>query len=111
MTLLMFVFMIITGYAQERISREQLIDDCNTYLQYLEETHPDPYTRFGGLIEFKRAAQDLRNSIAETTTVEQFHRLLSSFAVVLADGHTTINPLENNKKENVEDPSGFYPYN
>jgi hypothetical protein len=107
MILSMFVLMTVTGYTQERISREQLIDDCNAYLQYLEGTHPDPYTGFGGLVEFKRAAQDMRNSITEETTIEQFHRLLSSFVAVLGDGHSMINIL--NEQENVKAPVSFLP--
>ena len=36
------------------VSRQFLIDDFNTLIKHLEETHPDPYSSYGGLLEFKR---------------------------------------------------------
>lgn len=72
------------------VSRQLLINDFNTFIEYLEETHPDPYSSYGGLPEFKRKAQGLRNMITDNTTVEQLREMMRKFISVLNDGHTII---------------------
>ncbi|MDR2466601.1 MAG: hypothetical protein LBD35_04335 [Prevotellaceae bacterium] len=72
----------------------QLKDDFNTFIRYVEETHPDPYSAFGGRMEFKRRAQNLRNGISAQTTRRQFAEMLSNFVAALGDGHTTIHSNE-----------------
>ena len=74
----------------QTLSGQLLIDDFNTFIRYLEETHPDPYTSFGGLPEFKRIAQGLRNKITDNTTVTQLEEMMKGFISVLNDGHTVI---------------------
>ena len=72
------------------VSRQLLINDFNTFIEYLEETHPDPYSSYGGLPEFKRKAQGLRNMITDNTTVEQLKEMIREFISFLNDGHTII---------------------
>ena len=74
----------------QTVSRQLLINDFNTFIEYLEETHPDPYSSYGGLPEFKRKAQGLRNKITDDTTVEQLKEMMRGFVSVLNDGHTLI---------------------
>ena len=81
------------GFAQKQ-ECQLLINDFNTFIQYLEETHPDPYTAYGGLPEFKRKAQGLRNMITDSTTVEQLREMMKEFISVLNDGHTIISGNE-----------------
>ena len=86
------------------VSRQLLLNDFNTFVEYLEDTHPDPYTLFGGLLEFKRKAQKLRGTITDDTSVEQLKEMMSEFLAVLQDGHTTIS--ENEQTETI---SGYLP--
>jgi len=78
------------GQITQTMSGKLLIDDFNTFIKYLEETHPDPYTAYGGLPEFKRKAQGLRNNITDNTTIEQLEEMIKGFISVLNDGHTII---------------------
>jgi hypothetical protein len=39
------------------LSYEQAVRDTRTFIDLLEDTHPDPYTAFEGRIEFRRQAQ------------------------------------------------------
>jgi len=89
------------------VSRQLLINDFNTFIEYLEETHPDPYSSFGGLPDFKRKAQNLRSTITDDTTVEELREKMRKFLAVLNDGHTTIS--ENAQTETASDASGYLP--
>ena len=88
----------------QTVSRQILIDDFNTFIKYLEETHPDPYSSYGGLLEFKRKAQGLRDMITDDTTLEQLKKIMREFISVLNDGHTLI--YEN---EQTESAQGYLP--
>jgi len=70
--------------------RQLLINDFNTFIEYLEETHPDPYSSFGGLPEFKRNAQRVRSMITDNTTVDELKEMMKEFISVLNDAHTII---------------------
>ena len=74
----------------QTVSRQLLISDFNTFIEYLEETHPDPYSSFGGLPEFKRKAQRLRSMITDNTTVDELKEMMKEFISVLNDAHTII---------------------
>ena len=73
-----------------RDNKRLLTEDFDTFIRYVEETHPDPYSAYGGRMEFKRRAQNLRGGISAETTREQFAERLSNFIALLGDGHTTI---------------------
>ena len=94
--LLLLLNLIAT--AQIKINQGALREDYKTFIQYLEETHPDPYTAFGGKLEFNRQAQNLSTQISDTTTLAQFIDLLNGFASILEDGHTSINRLTSNEE-------------
>lgn len=80
----------LTASAQQ-LSREQAVEDVKAYIQLLEETHPDPYTRFGGIPYFKIKAQLLEESLpADGCSVGELRRMLSAFSSQLRDGHTNI---------------------
>jgi hypothetical protein len=98
-----FSLSLLTGYAQDSLNNKMLVDDFNTYIRYVEQTHPDPYSAYGGRVEFRRAAQDARNSIDGSTTREQFVEMLSGFIARLGDGHTIIHSTGNNHNEDIPD--------
>ena len=71
------------------LTHEQAIHDVKTLVDLLEATHPDPYINVGGKIAFKRAAQELIESIpASGLTVRELGNRLDPFLRRLQDGHT-----------------------
>lgn len=75
--------------AQRVIPRDSLISDLRQFLKYVEETHPDPYSGFGGKVFFHREAYDLEKRLSpDGNTAEEFSRLLTVFLSSIQDGHT-----------------------
>lgn len=71
--------------------RDTLTSDFDSFIKILEETHPDPYTRFGGKVFFHKAACEVRSRLEkETFTVRDFAILLSGFLTRLGDGHSFV---------------------
>lgn len=82
--------------------RDSLIADFDTFVTLLEQTHPDPYTRFGGKVSFHRETSELRLRLAsEEHTVRDFSLLLSQFLCRLGDGHSfvAVPPLPDSNDE------------
>jgi hypothetical protein len=79
------------AFAQDALTREQVLQDLQYLTAFLEETHPDPYTAFGGGDEFRLRAQALEDSVPdEGLGVEGFYRLLRPLFAQLGDGHTYV---------------------
>ncbi len=77
--------------AQSTISRDTLTKDLSTYVKYLEETHPDPYTAFGGRVGFYLSLDEVKQSIpTKGCSAEKFGQMLLAFSSTLEDGHTFI---------------------
>jgi len=77
--------------AQSTISRDTLTKDLSTYVKYLEETHPDPYTAFGGRVGFYLSLDEVKRSIpTKGCSAEKFGQMLLAFSSTLEDGHTFI---------------------
>ncbi len=88
-------FSALTALAQsslaQRISYDQAVRDTRTFIGLLEDTHPDPYTAFGGRIEFRRKAQAILSGLPqEGVTVADLATRLRELIVPLA-GHTSLN--------------------
>lgn len=64
--------------------------DLDFFIQKLEETHPDPYTAFGGRMEFYRQMQKVRRAAGSIRSTDEFRNLLRGFISKLKDGHTFI---------------------
>ncbi|HSG80634.1 MAG TPA: S41 family peptidase [Gemmatimonadota bacterium] len=77
--------------AQDRLSRAEALEDLRYAIHLLEETHPDPYTGFGGVVEFKRSAQTLLEAVPEEgLTRGELYRLLRTLFAELRDGHSYV---------------------
>lgn len=75
--------------AQEVIPREPATADVRFFLRSLEEIHPDPYSAFGGKIEFKRRAREIVSAVPDTgLTAGELRQLLLPLIIELRDGHT-----------------------
>ncbi len=77
--------------AQERMSRAQALEDIRYVINSLEEIHPDPYSAFGGMLEFKRRFQELLDLVPEDgLAAAEIYELLRPLFGKLSDGHTYI---------------------
>ncbi len=65
--------------------------DFDYLVKKLEETHPDPYTRFGGREAFLQQKNHFANLMKDDLTPEAFVMLLNQFLSSLNDGHTFAN--------------------
>jgi hypothetical protein len=66
------------------------LSDFDYFIEKLIETHPDPYTEFGGRIEFYREKEKTKNKITDSITNDEFVILLNQFLSNLNDGHTNL---------------------
>lgn len=103
---LLLVFTSLSASAQTDSVKSKYKEDFNTFIQFLEETHPDPYTAFGGRVEFGRAVRDMRKNVETSANDVQFRNSLSRFLSQLEDGHTIIyTPTDNENSQSKQ----FFP--
>jgi len=77
--------------AESPLPREALVQDIRQLVRLLEERHPDPYTAFGGTLEFHRKVDECVRGIPEGgLAFEPFRERLQAFLAVLRDGHTSL---------------------
>jgi len=77
---------VVQGYTQD-----QLIEDVRQLAAIIETSHPDPFLRCGGRIEFYRVVNAILNAIPEEgMSKEGFIRLLRPLVAAIGDGHTQI---------------------
>jgi hypothetical protein len=90
---------VLTAFAQtaqeqqiinRHMSYDQAVRDTRTFINLLEDTHPDPYTAFGGRIEFCRKAQAILTGLPkEGLTVGDLAMRLNELILPLP-GHTSL---------------------
>lgn len=77
--------------SNEENNKDSLIADFDYLIQLLEETHPDPYTNYGGKVFFHKDIYTLKEELIEQNlTTEEFAIKLNTFLSKLKDGHTYI---------------------
>ena len=84
--------MLAFNSANAQIPTDSIVADFNEFVRLLEETHPDPYTNYGGKPFFRLEAMDTRFGLIEdsvTSSDELAHRI-TKFLAPLEDGHTNI---------------------
>lgn len=84
--------LLVAGSAlmgQEMSSRDTLVSDFKTLVKFLEDTHPDPYSGFGGKVFFHQKAFDVEQELlVKKHTHNEFSQLAQEFLAPLEDGHT-----------------------
>ena len=97
-----------TAAAQQATEpRDSLLADLDLFTQYVEATHPDPYTPLGGRPYFARRSQQMRERVlSEPMTKDQFIEMLSGMLSELHDGHTWIRTATS--KPQIEERVGIY---
>ncbi len=78
-----------TVYGQQ-LPGDSLASDFRTLVRYLVETHPDPYSAFGGKVFFHKQAYETGQNLKEGATREEFAQTVLAFLSKLNDGHTRI---------------------
>lgn len=95
---------LLTVQAQTSLMlRDTLMSDFDSFINILEQTHPDPYTRLGGKVLFHKTVHELRDKLEkEEFTVRDFAMLLSDFLIRLRDGHSYVGipALNRSQQEN-----------
>lgn len=70
---------------------DSLVSDFRFFCDMLEETHPDPYTAFGGRPFFRMACDLMADRIAnDSLDLNDFCDILNEFIVPLKDLHTFV---------------------
>ncbi len=77
------------AYSQQ-LPGDSLANDFRTLVRYLEQTHPDPYTAFGGKVFFHKKAYEIGQELKAGATREAFTNAALAFLSTLNDGHTHI---------------------
>ncbi len=97
-----------TAAAQQAAEqRDSLLADFDLFIEYVEATHPDPYTPLGGRPFFALECQRMRGQIlSQPMTKDQFIEMLSGMLSKLHDGHTWIRTAVS--KPEVEGRVGIY---
>jgi len=104
--LLFILFLLFTNnlLSQEKIDKDKLIEDFDYLVQTIEKTHPDPYTSFGGKIEYHREAYKIKKSLKlNDINMLDYYFLLTSFVSNIHDGHTFISVPEEVKPSSTRD--------
>lgn len=92
------IFLVLIGLllgrlvaAQEVMSKDSLVADFRLFVKYLEETHPDPYSGYGGKVFFHQKVSDAEWQLKnQNYTVPEFVELVSAFLAPMGDGHTRL---------------------
>ena len=99
--LLALIIMVIPAAAQEKVSNDDFINDFDYLVKILEETHPDPYSGFGGKVEFKRTTRQSRQEINKINSHDEFIVFLNNYLSHLHDGHTYVSVNREVKSEGL----------
>lgn len=96
---LIFILILISTitFGQEN----KYLSDFEYFIEKLIETHPDPYSGFGGRIEFYKAKENLKSRISDSMSNDEFVVLINQFLSNLNDGHTNLyfDKSENKKQK------------
>ena len=106
--LLCFTVLTDSAYCQW-ISGDTLTADFKYFKKILEETHPDPYSGFGGKVFFHKEAFNMEQKLKNGASLDEFTSLVLSFISNMEDGHTFINKPQTNavSVSNLNLPMGF----
>lgn len=88
--ILQFNLIIIVGQV-ENFESNNYLKDFDFFIKSLVEIHPDPYSAFGGQIDFYLAKKEFQNVIKNVANDYDFAIHLNKFASKLEDGHTFVN--------------------
>lgn len=104
--------LLAPNIAMSQVPTDSIVADFNEFVRLLEETHPDPYTNYGGRPFFRRAAMETRFALVQdsVTSPDELAKRINEFLAPLQDGHTHIYG-QNGPKHTLLAPIDFMPIN
>lgn len=88
---LLLTAIMLFSNAQPLYSPEQLKADIDTMVRYLEDTHINPYYRYGKALFYKDVEQ-VKDQLRQPLDVTSFYLRVQPLLGKLEDGHTDIKP-------------------
>lgn len=73
------------------MNSDSLVSDFTQFVHLLEETHPDPYTGFGGRYFFHNEVRKVKKQLGISHTAKEFVEICSAFLSHIPDQHTYLN--------------------
>lgn len=70
--------------------KKKYLSDFEYFTEKLIETHPDPYSGFGGRIDFYKEKEKVKSRITDSMKNDEFVILINQFLSYLNDGHTNL---------------------
>lgn len=90
----LFLFSGVCFSEAQVLSRDSLYNEFRYLVKLLEETHPDPYSEFGGKVFFHKKASEIEHVLrSDDYTLDRYQSILGSFISGLNDGHTYLSNL------------------
>lgn len=85
--------------------RDSILSDFDTLVGVIEDTHPDPYTNYGGRVFFHERANEIRDMLrnSEKPSVKELYELSAGFISGLQDGHSYLESPVSLYGENTPD--------
>jgi hypothetical protein len=100
--LTVFLFFIMVLIKAQSIESEKAREDFEYLVQLLENSHPDPYSPFGGKLNFWIAVNKTKKQIPDgTLQVSEFKDILSGFLCQLQDGHTFLQASLGSRSDSI----------
>ena len=95
MAVLMALF--TSSQVMAQVPTDSIVADFNEFVRLLEETHPDPYTNYGGKPFFRKAVMETRRNLIDdkVTNADELAMRINTFLAPLQDGHTWIQTSDN----------------
>lgn len=97
-TLLCLLVTVLTlNSANAQMPTDSIVADFNEFVRLMEETHPDPYTNYGGRVFFRKAVMETRKSLIDDQVTDAYElaKRINAFLVPLHDGHTWMQTPDN----------------
>lgn len=101
----MLVMLTGFGLSAAAHNNDSIISDFDALVKIIEDTHPDPYSNYGGRVFFHKKANEFRNSLLNDTSVTALvlYDRAAGFISQLQDGHSYINRPSSNSVSGVAD--------
>ncbi|MCZ4695845.1 peptidase S41 [Ancylomarina euxinus] len=88
-TIVLLLIIASSAKSQQTLNRDTLVSDFKYFISAIEETHPDPYSAYGGRVYFKKGAFDVETKLKNNDyTKDEFVSIISEFIATLGDSHT-----------------------
>ena len=91
------IALFTSSQVMAQVPTDSIVADFNKFVRLLEETHPDPYTNYGGKPFFRKAVMETRKNLIDdkVNNADELAMRINTFLAPLQDGHTWIQTSDN----------------